>query len=61
MECREDGKMGVLLLTINGDRMKEKIKKEKKFTSQIKKPKNIFIMAYLFKVRVPIMAQWKQI
>ena len=49
MECREDGKMGVLLLTINGDRMKEKIKKEKKFTSQIKKPKNIFIMAYLFK------------
>ena len=53
--------MGVLLLTINGDRMKEKRKKEKKFTSQIKKPKNIFIMAYLFKVRVPIMAQWKQI
>ena len=61
MECREDGKMGVLLLTINGDRMKEKIKKEKKFTSQIKKPKNIFIMAYLFKIRVPIMAQQKRI
>lgn len=30
MECREEGKIGVLSSTINGDRMKEKRKKEKK-------------------------------